>query len=98
MKPKLFKTQQIRNFNVTNILSCTTIHCYLNISQFIVKKLRLPSTFACLYKLLFPLFLKNLFPNIDIYENYFHLRIKIRLSTKKYLGTPNYNLIILALV
>lgn len=45
-----------------------------------------------------PTFFKNLFPNIDIYENYFHLRIKIRLSTKKYLGTPNYNLFILALV
>ena len=38
------------------------------------------------------------FPNIDIYENYFHLRIKIKLSTKKYLGTPNYNLVILSLV
>ena len=45
-----------------------------------------------------PTFFKNLFPNIDIYENYFHLRIKIRLSTKKYLGTPNYNLVILSLV
>ena len=45
-----------------------------------------------------PTFFKKLFPNIDIYENYFHLRIEIKLSTKKYLGTPNYNLVILSLV
>ena len=35
-----------------------------------------------IYKLLFPLFLRIYFP-IDIYENYFHLRIKIILLITK---------------
>lgn len=103
MKPKLFKTQHIRNFKCDWL--CTTIPYHFNIGQFMVKKVRLSSTVACLYNVFLkhllsetnqlfyhlsyqnattssPHFSRLYFP-IDKNENYFHLRFKIILLTKK---------------